>query len=128
VTTTYTGSDRLRRSQVEVSAAYRHDPETVLRLLEEVALATPRVLSQPPPKALLLSYGDSAINYGLRYWIANPMDNAGIKSEVSSALWHRFNEEGIEMPFPQRVLHEAGMDQALPEPGTDRAEESPGTP
>lgn len=105
VTTTYTGSDRLRRSQVEVSAAYRHDPETVVCLLEEVALATPRVLSQPPPKALLLSYGESAINYGLRYWIANPIDNASIKSDVSSAVWKAFQAQGIEIPFPQRVLH-----------------------
>ncbi len=103
-TTTYTGSDRLRRSQVDVSAAYRHDPETVIRLLESVALALPRVLPQPAPKALLLSYGDSGINYALRYWIANPMDNGGIKSEVSTALWHAFSAEGIEIPFPQRVV------------------------
>ncbi|MCT0212214.1 MULTISPECIES: mechanosensitive ion channel family protein [unclassified Synechococcus] len=104
-TTTYTGSDRMRRSQVDVSAAYQHDPELVIRLLEQVALASPRVLPQPAPKALLLSYGDSGINYALRYWIANPMDNAGIKSEVSTAVWHAFASEGIEIPFPQRVVH-----------------------
>jgi small-conductance mechanosensitive channel len=103
-TTTYTGSDRLRRSQVEVSAAYRHDPDTVIRLLEAVARSSARVMLQPPPAALLLSYGDSGINYALRYWIENPMHNAGIKSEVSRAIWHRFSEEGIEIPFPQRVV------------------------
>jgi small-conductance mechanosensitive channel len=103
-TTTYTGTDRMRRSQVEVSAAYRHDPETVMRLLEEVALSSPRVLPQPAPKALLLSYGDSAINYALRYWIANPMENAGIRSEVSAAIWHAFAEHDIEIPFPQRIV------------------------
>ncbi|WP_369820027.1 hypothetical protein [Synechococcus sp. 1G10] len=48
-TTTYTGSDRLRRSQVEVSAAYRHNPDTVIQLLEAVASSTAPVL-------LLLSY------------------------------------------------------------------------
>ena len=103
-TTTYTGSDRMRRSQVEVSAAYRHDPDTVIQMLEAVARSSPRVLLQPPPKALLLSYGDSGINYAVRFWIENPMNNASIKSEVSSAIWHRFSEEGIEIPFPQRVV------------------------
>lgn len=127
-TTTYTGSDRMRRSQVEVSAAYRHDPDTVIQLLEAVARSSPRVLMQPPPKALLLSYGDSGINYAVRFWIDNPMNNASIKSEVSRAIWHRFSEEGIEIPFPQRVLHQAGTDESRPEPGADRAEESPGIP
>jgi potassium-dependent mechanosensitive channel len=118
-TTTYTGSDRLRRSQVDVSAAYRHDPETVILLLERVALASPRVLPQPAPKALLLSYGDSAINYALRFWIENPMNNAGIKSEVSTAIWHAFNAEGIEIPFPQRVLQQPGQHDGMiaPMPG-----------
>ncbi|MCP9828243.1 mechanosensitive ion channel [Synechococcus sp. L2F] len=106
-TVTYTGTDRLRRSQLDVSAAYRHDPAQVIPLLEEVARQSPRVLSQPPPKALLLSYGDSGIHYGLRYWIEDPMNNGSIKSEVSIAVWKRFAEEGIEMPFPQQVVHQA---------------------
>ncbi|MFZ9621408.1 MAG: mechanosensitive ion channel protein MscS, partial [Prochlorococcaceae cyanobacterium] len=57
----------------------------------------------PAPKALLLSYGDSAINYALRFWIANPMDNVTICSEVNQAIWHAFQREGIEIPFPQQV-------------------------
>lgn len=124
-TTTYTGSDRMRRSQVDVSAAYRHDPETVIRLLEQVALASARVLPQPPPKALLLSYGDSGINYALRFWIENPMNNAGIKSEVSIAIWHRFSEEGIEIPFPQRVLQQAVQDQDIQQPGAETPSQAP---
>jgi potassium efflux system protein len=101
--TTYTASDRMRRSQVSVGAAYHHDPGQVIALLEATALEVPRVLPQPAPKALLLSYGDSAINYALRFWIANPMDNIGICSEVNQAIWRAFQREGIEIPFPQQV-------------------------
>jgi small-conductance mechanosensitive channel len=61
------------------------------------------VLPQPAPKALLLSYGDSAINYALRFWITNPMDNGGICSDVNQAIWGAFAEHNIEMPFPQQV-------------------------
>ena len=44
----------------------------VIRLLEAVARSSARVMLQPPPTALLLSYGDSGINYALRFWIEDP--------------------------------------------------------
>ena len=101
--TTYTASDRMRRSQVSVGAAYHHDPAEVIALLEATALQVARVLPQPPPKALLLSYGAFAINYALRFWISNPMDNIGICSEVNQAIWRAFKAQNIEIPFPQQV-------------------------
>jgi small-conductance mechanosensitive channel len=101
--TTFTASDRMRRSQVNVGAAYHHDPTDVIALLEATALSVSRVLPHPPPKALLMSYGDSAINYVLRFWIANPLDNSSISSEVNQAIWHAFKAQNIEIPFPQQV-------------------------
>lgn len=104
--TTYTASDRMRRSQVTVGAAYHHDPTQVIALLEATALRVAQVLPEPAPKGLLLSYGDSAINYGLRFWIANPMHHATICSEVNQAIWRAFQDHGIEIPFPQQVQYE----------------------
>ena len=108
-TITYTGTDRLRRSQVLVGAAYRHPPKEVMRVMEAAAAAVAGVLAQPPPKALLLSYGDSSINYALRFWIADPLRNVTTTSAVSSAIWQAFQDDGIEIPFPQRVLHEGRL-------------------
>jgi small-conductance mechanosensitive channel len=108
--TSYTASDRMRRSQVSVGAAYHHDPAEVIALLEATALQVPRVLQHPAPKGLLLSYGDSAINYALRFWIANPMDNVGICSEVNQAIWTAFKQHNIEIPFPQQVQHIAPLE------------------
>ena len=96
----------MRRSQVNVGAAYHHDPVIVIALLEATALQVPRVLQEPAPKALLLSYGDFAINYALRFWIANPMENSGICSEVRRAIWHAFQAHEIEIPFPQQVQYQ----------------------
>ena len=101
--TSYTASDRMRRSQVSIGAAYHHNPVEVIALLEATALEVARVLPQPAPKALLLNYGDSAINYCLRFWIANPMDNVVICSEVNQAIWRAFRDNSIEIPFPQHV-------------------------
>jgi hypothetical protein len=83
-------------------AAYHHDPAEVIALQEATALEVPRVLPAPGPKALLLNYGDSAIHYALRFWIANPMDNVGICSEVNQAIWQDFRRDGFEIPFPNR--------------------------
>ena len=103
--TTYTGSDRLRRSQVTIAAALHHDPATVIQLLEQTAAAVPGVLATPAPKALLISYGDWAVNYALRFWIANPMNNISSCSAVNQAIWTAFRAHGIEIPYPQQVAH-----------------------
>jgi potassium-dependent mechanosensitive channel len=122
-TTTYTGSDSLRRSAVEIGAAYRHDPVVVIALLEEVARATAGVRVEPAPRAFLVGYGESSINYSLRYWIDDPLGNLSIQSAVSQAIWHAFAANGIEIPFPQRVLHppndSTGPTPAAPAPHQD---------
>jgi len=102
-TTSYTASDRMRRCQVDVGAAYHHDPHQVIALLEATALGVDSVLAEPAPKGLLLSYGDFAINYGLRFWIANPIEAPVISSAVNLEIWRAFKQQGIEIPFPQQV-------------------------
>ncbi|MFU8885079.1 MAG: mechanosensitive ion channel family protein [Cyanobacteriota bacterium] len=113
--TSYTASDRMRRSQVTVGAAYRHDPSEVIALLEDIASAVPGVLPNPPPKALQEGYGDSAILYSLHFWIANPLENGSICSAVNQAVWRSFQREGIEIPYPQQVHYNisGGPDRAF---------------
>jgi len=88
---------------VDVGAAYHHDPHQVIALLEATALGVGSVLAEPAPKGLLLSYGDFAINYGLRFWIANPIEAPVISSAVNLEIWRAFKQQGIEIPFPQQV-------------------------
>jgi small-conductance mechanosensitive channel len=118
--TTFTASDRMRRSQVNVGAAYHHDPSEVIALLETTALSVSRVLPHPAPKALLMNYGDSAINYALRFWIANPLDNSSISSEVYQAIWHAFKVKDIEIPFPQQVEYSMVWPPEQHQPNTGR--------
>jgi hypothetical protein len=92
---------------VLIGAGYQHDPEQVIAVLEEVARAHPRVLSDPPPKVFVMDYGSSSIDYSLRFSIADPMTNLGISSELRRAIWRAFQQHGIEIPFPQRVVHQA---------------------
>lgn len=114
---TYSGvRDRYRRGQVLIGAAYRHSPEHVITILESVAATIPRILQTPAPKGLLLRYDDSAIIYAIRYWIEDPMNGVGIASQVGIAIWNAFSRHGIEIPFPQRVLH-SNVDALVPNSG-----------
>jgi small-conductance mechanosensitive channel len=105
--TSYTLTDDRRRGQILIGAGYQHDPEQVIAVLEEVARANPRVLADPPPKVFVMDYGASSIDYSLRFSMADPMTNLGISSELRRAIWHAFKQHDIEIPFPQRVVHQA---------------------
>jgi small-conductance mechanosensitive channel len=123
-TVTYTHTDSLRRCQVAVGAAYHHPPTVVIALLEQTAAGVAGVLPDPPPRAFLLKYGDSAVEYVVRFWIASALDNLSISSKVQQAIWQTFREQAIEIPYPHQVQLERVMDP-LPEPS--RAREEGGT-
>ena len=95
----------MRRSQVSIGAAYHHDPQKVIDLLEAIALTVPNLLHEPGPKARLVNYGESAIEYSLGYWMEDPLTNGAIKGDLNLAIWHAFQREGIEIPFPQQVAY-----------------------
>ncbi|MEB3325027.1 MAG: mechanosensitive ion channel domain-containing protein, partial [Cyanobacteriota bacterium] len=121
-TTTYTHTDSLRRCQVSVGAAYHQPPAELIALLERTAAAVEGVLPSPAPKAFLLSYGDSALQYGVRFWIASALANISTSSAVQQAIWQAFRDHSIEIPFPHQVQLERVM-EPLPRPGGGPAAE-----
>ena len=52
-----------------------------------------------------MSYGDFSINYILRFYIADPLDNIGTCSEMNKEIWASFKREGITIPFPQSQIY-----------------------
>ena len=121
-TVTFTGSDGMRRCQVEISAAYRHAPRQVMALLVQTALAVPGVLAEPAPVGLTLMYGESCVDYALRFWIADPMQGSPICSAVRAAIWEAFKANGLEIPYPQRIVHLEEGPPGRPSPRSQAAE------
>jgi small-conductance mechanosensitive channel len=102
-------SDRKVRRKIPVSVSYRTDLRRAMAIMEEASVEIPRVLKDPPPSARLLGFGDNGVNLELRAWIEDPRSGvANVASDVMLAIWDRFHEEGIEFPYPQRVVHFAG--------------------
>jgi small-conductance mechanosensitive channel len=100
----WTRSDRRRRITVDVGVAYGTDPVRVLELLRGVGAASSAVLSDPPPEALFLGFGESALNFRLRAWIPRFEESYAASSDLGVAISAALRDAGIEIPFPQRDL------------------------
>ena len=70
----------------------------MMALLEELAASHPQVLSEPPPKALLMGFSPTSHSYKLSFSINDPLRATSITAEIKLALWRRFDEEGLLTP------------------------------
>ena len=89
-----------------VSVGYESDVDLVRRLLVEAALAQPRVLKDPEPSAALSAFGADGLEFTLGFWIADPENGQlNIRSAINIAILQSLRAHGIEIPYPQRVVH-----------------------
>ncbi|UCS95430.1 mechanosensitive ion channel [Echinicola marina] len=99
-------NDRNIRFNFPVGVSYKEDPQKVRSILMEVATNNEGVLNKPNPDVLFTDYGDNSINFNLRVWTSDYINRPNVlKSQLYYEIFRRFNEEGIEIPFPQRDLH-----------------------
>lgn len=106
----WTLSSPIARIIMPVGAAYGSPVAEVLRIMEEAAFAHESVLHDPPPEAIFVEFGDSALNFELRIWVQNIRRRLEVRSAVLADVDRRFREAGIEIPFPQRDLHLRSID------------------
>jgi len=93
------------RIDLNVGVSYNSDLDLVVRSLTEVAIDNKEVLKHPKPEVLFMEFGDSSWNLKLRVWIINPKRHYYVRSDLNCAIVHKFRENNIEIPFPQRDLH-----------------------
>jgi potassium-dependent mechanosensitive channel len=109
----WTLSSQWRRVDVPVRIAYGTDPERVLKLLVDVAESYPGVLRERPPEAFFLGFGESALNFELRFWSARQDTWFQLQSAVAVGVANALQKAGIEIPFPQRDLHLRTVDASI---------------
>ena len=92
-----------------VSVGYDSDVDLVMRLLNEAAVQQDRVVSDPEPGANLTSFGADGLEFTLNYWMTDPENGQqNLRSRVNIAILKSLREHGIEIPYPQRVIHGVG--------------------
>lgn len=89
-----------------VSVSYDSDVELVMGLLSEAALKQDRVLRDPGPSVNLTHFGVDGLEFTLNYWMVDPENGQqNLRSRVNLAVLESLRSHGIEIPYPQRVVH-----------------------
>ena len=93
------------RVRVAVSVAYGSDIDLVEKTLLEIASNNGNIMPEPAPRVRFREFGDSSLNFELLCWAQEPAVRGLTIHELNSAIYKKFNEIGITIPFPQRDLH-----------------------
>lgn len=116
------------RVRSSLGVSYTADLDAAREALARVLGEEPKVLEDPPPRVAVMALGDSSVNLDLIYWIApeSIARRPAIQQRVMEASKRALDAAGVEIPFPQRVLHlelDAGTRALLARVGKTGSEE-----
>jgi CRP-like cAMP-binding protein len=90
--------------EVSIGLGYDEPPNRVREVALDVLRDVPDVLRHPEPEILPWEFGDYAIRYRVKYWLADYGRSEQIHARVVSGLWYALRRHGIEIPFPVRTM------------------------
>ncbi len=98
-------SDELVRLDVNFGVSYEADPHEVSKLAIEAAMTVGRVEGSRRPVCWLTGFGDSSLDFVLRFWIRDPQQGlTNVRGKVLLALWDTFKENNVGIPYPHREI------------------------
>ncbi|MAM19447.1 MAG: mechanosensitive ion channel protein MscS, partial [Gramella sp.] len=101
----YTQNHKTTRESVRVGVAYGSDVERVREVLLECAREQKNILKKPEPFVLFEDFGDSALLFGLHFYVSDSFVDPKTKSEIRFRIDQKFRLNNITIPFPQRDVH-----------------------
>jgi small-conductance mechanosensitive channel len=102
--------DNRVKGRINVGVAYGSDVEQVKQVLVATAGEVAEVLAEPVPEAYFTSFGDSALNMALFFWVEEYGTLFAVTDKINSLILKRFGEHSIEIPFPTRTVINAQRD------------------
>ena len=109
-----------------VQVAYGTDVLALQPKLQQAMADVPRVIADPAPVALLSAFAADGLELTLQFWIRDPENGQGnVRSDVNLAVLAVLDAEGIQIPFPQRVMHTLPAPAEPPPVGPEPARENP---
>ncbi|QYA24064.1 mechanosensitive ion channel [Gramella sp. MT6] len=101
----YTQNHKTTREAVKVGVSYGSDVEKVREVLLESAREQKGILKKPEPFVLFEDFGDSALLFGLHFYVSDSFVDPKVKSELRFKVNNKFRLNNITIPFPQRDVH-----------------------
>ena len=118
----WTLSDKRRRIELIIGVGYGSDMKLVKAVLEEV-LTGERILKAPAPHVYMQTFNDSSVDFRVLFWVENMDIWIAVRGEVMSAIFEKFAENNIEIPFPKRDLYlksvPSNWQEKISKPGED---------
>jgi len=104
----------VRRFEYTVGIRYSDDADAAIRIIKDLIDKEPFALQNPSPSVFVNDLGDSSVNIIVRVW-APVSEWFGLKTKMLWQIKKTLEENGIEVPFPQRVLHLEPGDKKRPQ-------------
>ncbi len=106
--TNWTGTDLKKREILKVSVSYEADTREVEKILLDVVSGHSQVLKNPAPFVIFKDFGNDGLEFEIYYWFElRKGSGAKISSDMRHHITAVFRREGIDIPYPQRVIHMA---------------------
>jgi small conductance mechanosensitive channel len=93
-----------RRIDLVVGIGYASSIQKAIEVVMNVIKEDTRILSDPAPQVAVSEMADSSVNLVVRPWVRN-QDYWAVRFDLTRRLKEALDENGIEIPFPQRVVH-----------------------
>ncbi len=101
-----------------VQVGYDTDVDALIPKILEVLPGIDRIIPDPHPGVQLSAFASDGLELTISFWIADPENGTGsVKSDVNMALLRLFNANGIEIPFPQRVVRTVAIADSVNDEG-----------
>jgi small-conductance mechanosensitive channel len=101
-------SSDLVRIDLHFGASYDADPHLVREVAKQAAVIQARVVAEPPPVCHITEFGESSIDYIVRFWIRDPSRGVtNVRGDMFLTLWDLLKENGVKIPYPHRevIMH-----------------------
>jgi small-conductance mechanosensitive channel len=111
------------RVQTHVTVAYGTNIDRAREVLIEAIRAEAWVMKNKPVEALFLEFHDSGLLFRVRCWIKNYVETRRVIDKMNTAIYKALGNNGIEMPFPQRVVHLRNSNHSKVEMAVDQSQQ-----
>ena len=103
--TNWTLNDAVTRILIRIGVAYGSDTRRAREILMQVLESHPDVLKTPSPSVFFMNHGESSLDFELRIFVDTPAKRLPVTHEINVMINEALDENGFEIPFPQRDLH-----------------------
>jgi len=103
--TNWTMGSTKRRYEIQVGVAYGTDLKLAKSFIQEVIDKQSIILKNPEPAIWVTQFGESSIDFVIKYWVPHFNYGFDVKSDLIMAIDEAFKLNGIVIPFPQQDVN-----------------------